>query len=194
MAKKNVEIINRNKEKTSSVPDKQENLKYQNEKLRVNNQNPDNKGLKNTGEDIKKEIESNESPVIPEQQITNIKTYGTKTDKLVVELVGKYRNIWNYLTKPDVIRRIKENSKDIEVIPIEYSFMESKEIEFLFSQIKEIYLDGISIEVSMENLNKFSDRHGEILSEVLLELISSNVEQIKKYQAGIQIIYMLGRV
>ena len=194
MAKKNVEIINRNKEKTSSVPDKQENLKYQNEKLKVNNQNPDNKGLKNTGEDIKKEIESNEAPVIPEQKITNIKTYGTKTDKLVVELVGKYRNIWNYLTKPDVIRRIKENSKDIEVIPIEYSFMESKEIEFLFSQIKEIYLDGISIEVSMENLNKFSDRHGEILSEVLLELISSNVEQIKKYQAGIQIIYMLGRV
>lgn len=194
MAKKNIEIIDRSKKNVSSVPDKRENLKYQNEKLKVNNQNPDNKDLKNTGEDIKKEIESNESPVIPEQQITNIKTYGTKTDKLVVELVGKYRNIWNYLTKPDVIRRIKENSKDIEVIPIEYSFMESKEIEFLFSQIKEIYLDGISIEVSMENLNKFSDRHGEILSEVLLELISSNVEQIKKYQAGIQIIYMLGRV
>ena len=194
MAKKNIEIIDRSKKNVSSVPDKQENLKYQNEKLKVNNQNPDNKDLKNTGEDIKKEIESNESPVIPEQQITNIKTYGTKTDKLVVELVGKYRNIWNYLTKPDVIRRIKENSKDIEVIPIEYSFMESKEIEFLFSQIKEIYLDGVSIEVSMENLNKFSDRHGEILSEVLLELISSNVEQIKKYQAGIQIIYMLGRV
>ena len=194
MAKKNVEIINRNKEKTSSVPDKQENLKYQNEKLRVNNQNPDNKGLKNTGEDIKKEIESNEAPVIPEQKITNIKTYGTKTDKLVVELVGKYRNIWNYLTKPDVIRRIKENSKDIEVIPIEYSFMESKEIEFLFSQLKEIYLDGVSTEINMENLNKFGDRHGEILNEVLLELISSNVEQIKKYQAGIQIIYMLGRV
>ena len=194
MAKKNVEIINRNKEKTSSVPDKQENLKYQNEKLRVNNQNPDNKGLKNTGEDIKKEIESNESPVIPEQQITNIKTYGTKTDKLVVELVGKYRNIWNYLTKPDVIRRVKENSKDVEVIPIEYSFMESKEIEFLFSQLKEIYLDGVSTEINMENLNKFGDRHGEILNEVLLELISSNVEQIKKYQAGIRIIYMLGRV
>ena len=194
MAKKNIEIIDRSKENVSSVPDKQENLKYQNEKLRVNNQNPDNKGLKNTGEDIKKEIESDESSVIPEQKITNIKTYGTKIDKLVVELVGKYRNIWNYLTKPDVIRRIKENSKDIEVIPIEYSFMESKEIEFLFSQIKEIYLDGVSIEVSMENLNKFSDRHGEILSEVLLELISSNVEQIKKYQAGIQIIYMLGRV
>ena len=194
MAKKNIEIIDRSKENVSSVPDKQENLKYQNEKLRVNNQNPDNKGLKNTGEDIKKEIESNESPVIPEQQITNIKTYGTKTDKLVVELVGKYRNIWNYLTKPDVIRRVKENSKDIEVIPIEYSFMESKEIEFLFSQLKEIYLDGVSTEISMENLNKFGDRHGEILNEVLLELISSNVEQIKKYQAGIRIIYMLGRV
>ena len=194
MAKKNIEIIDRSKENVTSVPDKQENLKYQNEKLRVNNQNPDNKGLKNTGEDIKKEIESNEAPVIPEQKITNIKTYGTKTDKLVVELVGKYRNIWNYLTKPDVIRRVKENSKDIEVIPIEYSFMESKEIECLFSQLKEIYLDGVSTEISMENLNKFGDRHGEILNEVLLELISSNVEQIKKYQAGIRIIYMLGRV
>ena len=194
MAKKNIEIIDRSKKNVSSVPDKQENLKYQNEKLKVNNQNPDNKDLKNTGEDIKKEIESNESPVIPEQQITNIKTYGTKTDKLVVELVGKYRNIWNYLTKPDVIRRVKENSKDVEVIPIEYSFMESKEIEFLFSQLKEIYLDGVSTEINMENLNKFGDRHGEILNEVLLELISSNVEQIKKYQAGIQIIHMLGRV
>ena len=65
MAKKNIEIIDRSKKNVSSVPDKQENLKYQNEKLKVNNQNPDNKDLKNTGEDIKKEIEINESPVIP---------------------------------------------------------------------------------------------------------------------------------
>ena len=194
MAKKNIEIIDRSKENVSSVPDKQENLKYQNEKLKVNNQNPDNKGLKNTGEDIKKEIESNESPVIPEQQITNIKTYGTKTDKLVVELVGKYRNIWNYLTKPDVIRRIKENSKDIEIIPIEYKFTESKEVEFLFSQLNEIFLDGVSTKVSMENLQKFSDRHGEILSKAMLELMSENIEQLKKYQAGILTIHMLGHV
>ena len=82
----------------------------------------------------------------------------------------------------------------IEIIPIEYNFTESKEVEFLFSQLNEIFLDGVSTKVSMENLQKFSDRHGEILSKAMLELMSENIEQLKKYQAGILTIHMLGRV
>ena len=196
MAKKNINIIDRSKGKPASVSDKKEDIekKYDNEKLKVDNQNPDNKDLRNTGQHIKEEIKKNESPVIPEQKITDIRTYGSDKDYIVVELVGKYRNMWNYLTKPEVIRRIKEDSKDIEIIPIEYNFTESKEVEFLFSQLNEIFLDGVSTIVSMENLQKFSDRHGEILSKAMLELMSENIEQLKKCQAGILTIHMLGRV
>ena len=196
MAKKNINIIDRSKDKPASVSDKKVNTekKYDNEKLKVDNKNPDNKDLRNTGQHIKEELKKNESPVIPEQKITDIRTYGSDKDYIVVELVGKYRNMWNYLTKPEVIRRIKENSKDIEIIPIEYSFTESKEVEFLFSQLNEIFLDGVSTEVSMENLQTFADRHGEILNKALLELMTENMVQLKKYQAGILTIHMLGRV
>ena len=196
MAKKNIDIIDRSKDKPASVPDKKENTekKYDNEKLSADNKNPDNKDLKNTGQHIKEELKKSESPIIPEQKITDIRTYRSDKDYIVVELVGKYRNMWNYLTKPEVIRRIKEDSKDIEIIPIEYNFTESKEVEFLFSQLNEIFLDGVSTKVSMENLQKFSDRHGEILSKAMLELMSENIEQLKKYQAGILTIHMLGRV
>lgn len=195
MAENKLKREDRSREKPASVSDnKKVNTKYDNEKLRVNNKNPNNRNRRNTGKNIKDEIKKNESPVIPEQKITDIRTYGSDKDYIVVELVGKYRNMWNYLTKPEVIRRIKEGSKDIEVIPIEYSFTESKETEFLFSQINEIFLDGVSTEVSMENLQKFSDRHGEILNKALLELIALNIEQLKKYQAGIQMVHMLGHV
>ena len=196
MAKKNINIIDRSKDKPASVSDKKEDIekRYQNAKLKVDNKNPDNKDLRNTGQHIKEELKKNESPVIPEQKITDIRTYGSDKDYIVVELVGKYRNMWNYLTKPEVIRRIKEDSKDIEIITIEYNFTESKEVEFLFSQLNEIFLDGVSTKVSMENLQKFSDRHGEILSKAMLELMSENIEQLKKYQAGILTIHMLGRV
>ncbi|MCP1226669.1 hypothetical protein [Sebaldella sp. S0638] len=196
MAKKNINVIDRSKDKPASVSEKKANIekKYDNEKLKVDNKNPDNKDLRNTGRHIKEEIQKNESPVIPEQKITDIRTYGSDKDYIVVELVGKYRNMWNYLTKPEVIRRIKENSKDIEIIPIEYNFTESKEVEFLFSQLNEIFLNGVSTEVSMENLQKFGDRHGEILSKAILELMTENMVQLKKYQAGILTIHMLGRV
>ncbi len=196
MAKKNINIIDRSKDKPASVSDKKVNTekKYDNEKLKVDNKNPDNKDLRNTGQHIEEELKKNESPVIPEQKITDIRTYGSDKDYVVVELVGKYRNMWNYFTKPEVIRRIKEDSKDIEIIPIEYSFTESKEVEFLFSQLNEIFLDGVNTEVSMENLQKFSDRHGEILNKAILELMKENMVQLKKYQAGILTIHMLGRV
>ena len=196
MAKKNINIIDRSKDKPASVSDKKEDIekRYQNAKLKVDNKNPDNKDLRNTGQHIKEELKKNESPVIPEQKITDIRTYGSDKDYIVVELVGKYRNMWNYLTKPEKIRRIKEDIKDIEIIPIEYSFTESKEVEFLFSQLNEIFLDGVSAEVSMENLQKFSDRHGEILNKAILELMKENMVQLKKYQAGILTIHMLGRV
>lgn len=193
MAKKNIKTIDRSKVKNTSVLDKKEKAvkKYDNEKLSVDNKNPDNRNLKNTAKNIKNEIQENESPVIPEQKVTDIRTYGSESDYIVVEMVGKYRNIWNYLTKQEQIRRVKENSKDIEIVPIEFKFEESKEIELLLSQTEKIFLDGVLKDVSMENLLIFADRQGEILSNALIELVLENKEQIKKYRAKILTMIML---
>ena len=62
MAKKNINIIDRSKIKSASVSEKKEDIekRYQNAKLKVDNKNPDNKDLRNTGQHIKEEIQKNE--------------------------------------------------------------------------------------------------------------------------------------
>ena len=198
MAAKKIIKEDRSKGNDASVKDKDKDKgkekEYDNKSLGIDNKNPDNKKLKNTVSDIKKEIEEAKAPIIPEQKITNFKTYGTNNDYIVVEMVGKYRNIWNYITKQEQIRRKKENSEDWELIPIEYKFEESKEIEFLLSQTEKIFLEGVEVAKSLENLIKFSDKHGEILSDALIELIMENKEQIKKQKAKIIMMIMLERV
>ena len=196
MAAKKIIKEDRSKGNDASVKDKDKGKEkeYDNKSLGVDNKNPDNKNLKNTVSDIEKEIEEAKAPIIPEQKITNFKTYGTNNDYIVVEMVGKYRNVWNYITKQEQIRRKKENSEDWELIPIEYKFEESKEIEFLLSQTEKIFLEGVEVAKSLENLIKFSDKHGEILSDALIELIMENKEQIKKQKAKIIMMIMLERV
>ena len=185
----------RSKVKNASVTDKKEKVekKYDNEKLSVDNKRVDNSNLKNTGENIKEEIKKNESTTIPEQKITDIRAYGTDKDYIVVELVGTYRNIWNLLTRHDQIRRVKEDSKDLEIIPIEYEFGESKEVEFLLSQTKNIFLNGVTEEINLENLLIFANKHGDILNDAMLDLIIENKESVKKYRAKIIKIITLGQ-
>ena len=196
MAAKKILKEDRSKGNDASVKDKDKGKEkeYDNKSLGVDNKNPDNKDLKNTVSDIEKEIEKAKAPILPEQKITDIRTYGSDKDYIVVEMVGKYRNIWNYITKQDQIKRQKENSKDWELIPIDFKFEESKEIEFLLSQTEKIFLEGVEVPKSLENLIKFSDKHGEILSDALMELITENKEQIKKQKAKIIMMIMLEHV
>ena len=100
MAAKKILKEDRSKGNDASVKDKDKGKEkeYDNKSLGVDNKNPDNKDLKNTVSDIEKEIEKAKAPIIPEQKITNFKTYGSDNDYIVVETVGKYRNIWNYIT------------------------------------------------------------------------------------------------
>ena len=185
MAKKNINIIDRSKGKPASVSDKKEDIekKYDNEKLKVDNQNPDNKDLRNTGQHIKEEIKKNESPVIPEQKITDIRTYGSSDYCIVVEMVGTFRNMWNYLNKKMHIRRIKEDGKDLEIVPIEFELGESREFELLQSQLIKIVIEGVEVEKTQENLLKFADKKGADFLEAMLGLLEENLEEMGKLRA-----------
>ena len=185
MAKKNINTIDRSKIKSASVSDKKEDIekRYQNAKLKVDNKNPDNKDLKNTGQHIKEELKKNESPVIPEQKITDIRTYGSSDYCIVVEMVGTFRNMWNYLNKKMHIRRIKEDGKDLEIVPIEFELGESREFELLQSQLIKIIIEGVEVEKTQENLLKFADKKGGDFLEAMLGLLEENLEEMGKLRA-----------
>ncbi len=185
MAKKNINIIDRSKIKSASVSDKKEDIakRYQNAKLKVDNKNPDNKDLKNKSQHIKEELQKNESPVIPEQKITDIRTYGSSDYCIVVEMVGTFRNMWNYLNKKMHIRRIKEDGKDLEIVPIEFELGESREFELLQSQLIKIVIEGVEVEKTQENLLKFADKKGTDFLEAMLGLLEENLEEMGKLRA-----------
>lgn len=185
MAGNKIKREDRSKGKPASVSDKKEDIekRYQNAKLKIDNKNTDNKDLRNTGQHIKEEMKKNESPVIPEQKITDIKTFGSSDYCIVVEMVGKFRNMWNYLNKKMHIRRIKEDSKDLEVIPIEFELGESREFELLQSQLIKIIIEGVEVEKTQENLLKFADKKGTDFLEAMLGLIEENLEEMGKLRA-----------
>ena len=185
MAKKNINIIDRSKIKSASVSDKKEDIekRYQNAKQKEDNKNPDNKDLKNKSQHIKEELQKNESPVIPEQKITDIRTYGSSDYCIVVEMVGTFRNMWNYLNKKMHIRRIKEDGKDLEIVPIEFELGESREFELLQSQLIKIVIEGVEVEKTQENLLKFADKKGTDFLEAMLGLLEENLEEMGKLRA-----------
>ena len=160
-------------------------------KKNLDNKNLKNKDIKNKSEKLDKK---EDSKAIPEGKVTNVKTYGSEKDYIVVELVGKYRNMWNYLKKHTHIQRIKKDKEDLEFIPIEYSLEDGKEFEFLLSQIEKIILDGIETEKTQENLLKFADRKGEEFTEALYELVSFNMVEMGKLKAKTMILGTLDRL
>ncbi|MCP1226666.1 hypothetical protein [Sebaldella sp. S0638] len=140
----------------------------------------DNSELDNKKTNLKKEAENN---VIPESKITNIKTFGSSEDCIVVEMVGTFRNMWNYLNKKMHIRRIREDTKDLEVIPIEFELGESREFELLQSQLIKIIIEGVEVEKTQENLLKFADKKGADFLEAMLGLLEENLEELGKLRA-----------
>ncbi len=185
MAGNKIRREDRSKDNPASVSEKKENTekKYDNAKLKIDNKNPDNKDLKNTGQHIKEEIKKNDSPVIPEQKITDIRTYGSSDYCIVVEMVGTFRNMWNYLNKKMHIRRIKEDGKDLEIVPIEFELGESREFELLQSQLIKIIIEGVEVEKTQENLLKFADKKGGDFLEAMLGLLEENLEEMGKLRA-----------
>ena len=150
-----------------------------------------NKNIKNKAENLEGK---EEGKTIPEGKITNVKTYGSDKDYIVVELVARYRNMWNYLKKHTHIQRIKKDKDDLEFIPIEYSLEDGKEFEFLLSQIEKVILDGVEVEKTQENLLKFADRKGEGFTEALLELANLNMVELGKLKAKTMILGTLERL
>ena len=162
---------------------------------RNNNQNQNNRNIKHKAETTSDEVKKGiESAAIEDSKVTDIKTFGSDKDYIVVELVGTYRNMWNYVQKQKTIQRLKENKEEVEVIPIEFTLEESREFEFLFAQIDKLYLDGALADKTQANVLKFADRKGEDFSNAMLELISLNALNVGKLRAQILLINTLDRL
>ena len=143
-----------------------------------------NKDVDNKQQSLKEEIkEKTESPVIEEGKTTDIRKFGTEQDCIVVEMVGSFRNTWNYLNKKTHIQRLKEGSKEYEIVPIEFVLEDSKEFEFLTSQTLKIIIEGVEVDKTKENFLKFADKKGEDFSEAMTGLVVENVAKMGKLKA-----------
>ena len=152
-----------------------------------------NRNQNNNNSDLKKEIkEKTESPVISEEKTTDIRKFGTDQDCIVVELVGTFRNMWNYLNKKTHIQRMKEGSKEFEIIPIEFTLEESKDFEFLSAQTVKLIIEGVEVDKSKENFLKFANKKGEDFSEAMTVLVAENLTQMGKLKAKTVLLHTLG--
>lgn len=122
-------------------------------------------------EDVKK-IEA-----IPERKVTNIIEFGKDGNMVVVETVGRFRNLMNLIHKPRVKERYieekyidregKEQKREIkEIQNIYYSFEESPEFELILSQTQKIILENKEVDTTANNLIKFFDREPQMYQKI----------------------------
>ncbi len=106
---------------------------------------------------------------IPEQKISNIVEFGKDGNILIVETVGSFRNLMNFLNKPRNKTRYitkkyidvsgKEAEKTItEVQAIYYPFEDSPEFELIKSQAVKLILEEKEVDLTSNNLIKFFNR------------------------------------
>ena len=86
------------------------------------------------------EKEEKEITPIPELKVSEVLTFTDKKDKITVETVGSYRNLFNYINTPKYkTRYLDENT--YERININYRLEDNPEIE-LFSEVLKKILDN----------------------------------------------------
>lgn len=106
---------------------------------------------------------------LSDKAITNIVTYGDRSRNcLIVETVASYYNFFNFINTPTSrTREYKEEYVDYNGIKkdrlitehdyINYSFSDNPTVQLIFSQVKEIILNGEKrIPKSKEDLANFS--------------------------------------
>lgn len=122
-------------------------------------------------EDVKK-IEA-----ILEKRVTNIIEFGKDGNMVVVETVGRFRNLMNLIHKPRVKERYieekyidregKEQKREIkEIQNIYYPFEESPEFELILSQTQKIILENKEVDTTANNLIKFFDREPQMYQKI----------------------------
>lgn len=124
---------------------------------------------------------------IPENKISNIVEFGKDGNKLVIETVGSFRNLMNFLHKPMTKKRIieeayidnlgKQQKREIvEIQNIYYPFEETKEFELIQAQTVKIILEEKEVDLTANNLLKFFDREPYTFKKIMDTIEKSYVD------------------
>lgn len=124
---------------------------------------------------------------IPENKISNIVEFGKDGNRLVIETVGSFRNLMNFLHKPTTKKRIiEENYTDnlgkqqkreiVEIQNIYYPFEETKEFELIQAQTVKIILEEKEVDLTANNLLKFFDREPYTFKKIMDTIEKSYVD------------------
>lgn len=124
---------------------------------------------------------------IPENKISNIVEFGKDGNKLVIETVGSFRNLMNFLHRPMTKKRIieetytdnlgKQQKREIvEIQNIYYPFEETKEFELIQAQTVKIILEEKEVDLTANNLLKFFDREPYTFKKIMDAIEKSYVD------------------
>lgn len=135
----------------------------------------DAKNKEQINEKIQENLKEEQNKITPleEKKVTDIVTFSDGTDKIVIETVANFRNIYNYLATPLYKKRVLEN--DIfEIIPINYRLDDSPQFELIKNQTLKLIIDNKECtEITLDNLVEFFSRNAKLFGQII-EKINEN--------------------
>lgn len=141
-------------------------------------------------EDVKDKIKTEKEPTekeekeitpIPELKVSEVLTFTDKKDKITVETVGSYRNLFNYINTPKYkTRYLDENT--YERININYRLEDNPEIELLKMQTISIVIDDKEIkDITLDSIVEFFGRNPQLFSEVLKKILDNSLGRARGF-------------
>lgn len=127
------------------------------------------------------EKEEKEISPIPELKVSEVLTFTDKKDKITVETVGSYRNLFNYINTPKYkTRYLDENT--YERININYRLEDNPEIELLKMQTISIVIDDKEIkDITLDSIVEFFGRNPQLFSEVLKKILDNSLGRARGF-------------
>ena len=127
------------------------------------------------------EKEEKEITPIPELKVIEVLTFTDTKDKITVETVGSYRNLFNYINTPKYkTRYLDENT--YERININYRLEDNPEIELLKMQTISIVIDDKEIkDITLDSIVEFFGRNPQLFSEVLKKILDNSLGRARGF-------------
>lgn len=111
---------------------------------------------------------------IEDKEATDVVSLGSKDTYIVVETIAKFGNMMNYLNTKDEVQRYNPTTQNIEIVPIEYDFLKSKEYKLVFNQVMKIVIEGTEKELTKENFNKAINIEKDTFEKALDKILESS--------------------
>lgn len=111
---------------------------------------------------------------IEDNEATDVVSFGSKDTYIVVETIAKFGNMMNYLNTKDEVQRYNPATQNIEIVPIEYDFLKSKEYKLVFNQVMKIVIEGTEKELTKENFNKAINIEKDTFEKALDKILESS--------------------